>query len=67
MSSIRFTRLAAVCSLALFPADASAQSLEEARSAFSEGRFLEAAELGEALGTSAGYALAARSLTVYAH
>ena len=31
------------------------------------GRFLEAAEHGEALGTSDGYALAARSLSIYAH
>lgn len=67
MTSIQFPRLAAVCGLAFLAADASAQSIDEARAAFADGRFLEAAELGEALGTSGGYALAARSLAVYAH
>ena len=67
MTSIQFPRLAAVCGLALLAANASAQSIDEARAAFADGRFLEAAELGEALETSGGYALAARSLAVYAH
>ncbi len=67
MTSIRLPRLAAMCGLALLASDASAQSIDEARAAFADGRFLEAAELGEALGTSDGYALAARSLAVYAH
>lgn len=61
-----FPRAALAC-LALLAADAGAQSLDDARTAFVEGRFLEAAELGEALGTSEGYALAAESLAVYAH
>lgn len=38
-----------------------------ARDAFQEGRFVEAADLGEALGTSEGYALAAESLAIYGH
>lgn len=67
MTSIRCTRLAAVCGLVLLAANASAQSIDEARVAFADGRFQEAAELGVALGTSDGYALAARSLAVYAH
>ncbi len=67
MTSIQLPRLAAMCGLALLASDASAQSIDEARAAFADGRFLEAAELGEALGTSDGYALAARSLAVYAH
>ena len=67
MTSIRFSRLAAIAGLALLAADARAQSIDEARAAFADGRFLEAAEIGEALGTSDGYALAARSLAVYAH
>ena len=46
---------------------ASAQSIEAARTAYDEGRFLEAAELGAALGTSEGYALAARSLGVHGY
>ena len=46
---------------------ANVQLIDEARTAFEEGRFLEAANLAEALGTSEGYALAARSLAVYGH
>ena len=46
---------------------ANAQSIDEARTAFEEGRFLEAADLAEALGTSGGYALGAQSLAVYGH
>lgn len=67
MTSIQLARLATAASLSLLAADASAQSIDEARAAFADGRFLEAAELGEALGTSDGYAMAARSLAVYAH
>lgn len=59
-------RGALVC-LALLAADAGAQSLDDARAAYAEGRFLEAAELAEALGTSDGFALAAESLAVQAH
>ncbi len=60
-------RCAALGCLVLLPADAGAQSLEDARSAYAEGRFLEAAELAEALGTSDGYALAAQSLAIHTH
>lgn len=60
-------RCAALGCLVLLAADAGAQSLEDARSAYEEGRFLEAAELAEALGTSDGYALAAQSLSLHAH
>ena len=60
-------RCAALAGLVLLAADAGAQSLEDARSAYAEGRFLEAAELAEALGTSDGYALAAQSLAIHAH
>lgn len=38
-----------------------------ARSAFDEGRYVEAADLAESLGTSPGYALAAEALAVYGH
>ena len=48
-------------------AGANAQSIDEARNAFEEGRFLEAVDLAETLGTSGGYALAAQSLAVYGH
>ncbi len=46
---------------------ASAQSIEAARAALDEGRFIEAAELAESLETSDGYALAARSLAIHGY
>ena len=46
---------------------AAAQSLEAARAAQDEGRFIEAARLGEELGTSDGYALAAESLAFHGY
>ena len=67
MTLTRFTRLPMAWSLVLLAADASAQSIDDARSAYAKGRFLEAADLGEASGTSHGYTLAAKSLAVYAH
>jgi tetratricopeptide (TPR) repeat protein len=67
MTLTQFVRFAAVGSLVLLAAGANAQSIDDARAAFEEGRFLEAANLAEALGTSGGYALAAQSLAVYGH
>lgn len=49
------------------PASAAAESIEAARAAFSAGEYVEAAELGEALGTASGHALAAEALAIYAH
>ena len=46
---------------------AGAQGIEAARAAYAEGRFVEAAELGEAQGTSEGYALAAESLAIHGY
>lgn len=46
---------------------ADAQSIEVARSAFNEGRFVEAVELAAALETSEGYALAAESLAIHGY
>ena len=43
------------------------QSIKAARTAYVEGRFIEAAELAEVLETSEGYALAAKSLAVYTY
>ena len=48
-------------------ASAAAESIEAARAAFSEGEYVEAAELAEALGTASGHALAAEALAIYAH
>ena len=62
------TQLACVTiALALLSASAAAESIEAARSAYSKGDFLAAADWGEALGTSEGHALAARALTIHAH
>lgn len=47
--------------------NACAQSIEEARAAYAEGRFVEAAELARALGTSEGYTLAADSLAIHGY
>lgn len=44
---------------------APAQTLEEARGAYAEGRFLDAATLGEALGDAPGLALAADALAIH--
>lgn len=63
----RLARLLLAASLVLPAADAGAQSLDEARSAFADGLFLKAADLGEALATSDGYTLAAQSLALHAH
>ena len=46
---------------------AGAQTIEAARTAFADGRFIEAAELAEALGTSEGYALTAESLAIHGY
>ena len=46
---------------------ANGQSIEAARTALSEGRFVEAAEIAEALNTSDGYALAAEALAIHGH
>ena len=51
----------------LLAGTAAAQSLEAARAAQDEGRFIEAARLGEALGTADGYALAAESLAIHGY
>ena len=52
---------------ALASGAAAAQTIDDVTTARFEGRFLEAADLGEAVGTSAGYALAAQSLAIYGH
>ena len=51
----------------LLTSTAGAQGIEAARAAYADGRFVEAAELGEALGTSEGFALAAESLAIHGY
>lgn len=46
---------------------AAAQTIEEARRAADEGRFVDAADIGEAVNTSESYALAARFLAIYGY
>ena len=63
-----FVRLAFLFCLAAAPfaVPAGAQSLDAARTAYAEGRFVDAARIAGRLGSSEGYALAARSLVVHA-
>ena len=44
-----------------------AKTIDEAKAAYAQGRFAEAARIGESLGTSQGFALSAKSLSVHAH
>ena len=67
--AVKSARVACVAAVSMLPlvATAEAQSIDEARAAYAEGRFLEAAELAESLGTSEGFALASKSVTVQAY
>ena len=64
--SIFRTFLTMMC-LFLLVGTAGAQSIDEARAVYAEGRFTEAADLARALDTSEGYALAANSLAIYGY
>ena len=64
--SIFRTFLTIVCMCAV-AGTAGAQSIEEARAEYAEGRFMEAADLAQVLDTSEGYALAANSLAIYGY
>ena len=46
---------------------AHAKTIDEAKTAYAQGRFAEAARIGESLGTSQGLALSAKSLSVHAN
>ena len=46
---------------------AHAKTIDEAKAAYAQGRFAEAARIGESLGTSQGFTLSAESLSVHAH
>ena len=64
---IRATLLSRLVIVFALPSASAAESIEAARAAFSEGEYVEAADLGEALGTASGHALAAEALAIYAH
>lgn len=52
----------------LFPIGvAHAQTIDEAKTAYAQGRFTEATRIAESLGTSRGFTLSAKSLSVHAH
>lgn len=72
MTFPRLLRLTALAALllatgAVFANEAEAQSMDDAMTAYTEGRFLEAVEIAEALGTSDGYALATKSLAIHGY
>ena len=46
---------------------AHAKTIDEAKMAYTQGRFAEAARVGESLGTSQGFVLSAKSLSVHAN
>ena len=56
-----------IITLAFLSASAAVDSIEAARTAFTDGEYVKAADLGEAMGTSEGLALAAEALAIYAH
>ena len=63
---ILLTCLTIACTF-LTAGTACAQSMDEARAAYAEGRFVEAAELARTLGTSEGHVLAADSLAIHGY
>lgn len=61
-------RACLIIACAFAPAgNACAQSIQEARAAYAEGRFVEAADIARVTGTSGGYALAADSLAIHGY
>ena len=67
MSKSIFRTFLTVACMFLAAGPAGAQSIDEARTAYAEGRFTEAADLAQVLETSEGYALAANSLAIYGY
>lgn len=66
---VKSAHVVCVAAVSMLPlvAIAEAQSIDAARTAYIEGRFMEAAELAESLGTSEGLALASKSVTMQAY
>lgn len=68
MASSRFFPLVAALGVLSFSGGAtSGQSMESARTAYEDGRFVEAADIAESIGTAEAYILAARSLSTHAY
>ena len=64
---VRLAIVGLVAALCATATDDTPASITEARAAFDEGRYLQAADLAESLGTSDSLALAADALAVYGH
>ena len=67
MNTSLFRAFLSVVCLCVPAGTTGAQSIEEARTAYAEGRFTEAADLAEVLDTSEGYAFAANSLAIHGY
>ncbi len=67
MNTSRFHLFLTFACLFVSAGVAGAQSIEEARAVYAEGRFTEAADLAGMLDTSEGYAFAANSLAIYGY
>ena len=67
MNKFVFRTLLIIGYMFVLAGNAGAQSIEEARTAYTEGRFTEATDLAQVLDTSEGYALAANSLAIYGY
>ena len=67
MNKSLFRTYLTIVSMFVLAGTAGAQSIEEARTVYTEGRFMEAADLALVLDTSEGYALAANSLAIYGY
>ena len=67
MNKSLFRTYLTIVSMFLLAGTAGAQSIEEARTVYTEGRFMESADLALVLDTSEGFALAANSLAIYGY
>lgn len=68
MASLRFFPLAAALGvLSLSGEPTAGQSMDSARAAYEDGRFVEAADIAESIGTPEAYILGARSLSVHVY
>ena len=67
MNTSPFRTFLALASMFVPAGTAGAQSIEEARTAYAQGRFMEATDLAQGLDTSDGYILAANSLVIYSY
>ena len=67
MNTSLFRTFLTIACIVVLAGIAGAQSIEEARTEYAEGRFVEAADLARVIETSEGYTLAANSLAIYGY